>query len=61
MRDTLGPLAAIALGLAMAIIRVKVVRAIMEPEGINWARDWDALLLGYVIGTLGTLALQVVL
>jgi len=36
-------------------------RELLETSRIQWARDWDALLAGFVLGVLFTMALQGVL
>ena len=34
-------------------------RALLESARIDWRRDWDAVLVGFVLGVLTTLAVQV--
>ncbi len=33
-------------------------RELLESSRVEWARDWDVLLLGFVLGVLTTLAVQ---
>lgn len=33
-------------------------RKVLESAGIIWYRDWDAVLFGFVLGVLTTLAMQ---
>ena len=35
---------------------VKTARELLEDSAIHWRRDFDALLVGFVIGVLSTLA-----
>ena len=33
-------------------------RELLEESAVHWRRDWDALMLGFVLGVLATLAAQ---
>lgn len=37
-------------------VRREDARALLESAQIQWRRDWDALLIGFVFGVLATLA-----
>ena len=36
------------------------VKELLESSRIEWCRDWDAVLIGFVLGILTTLAVQTV-